>query len=157
MIYMKIEGINGPVQTEGFKDCIEVTSVQYGVGRAVGMTTGAGRQRETSAPSMSEISITKMMDEASPHLFEEACSGETKEVTLTFVRTSGSDVQTYLEIQLTNCLVSGYSVSSGGDLPAESLSLAYTKIELSYTPYDSANKPGGAVRATYDLETAKKS
>jgi type VI secretion system secreted protein Hcp len=47
-------------------------------------------------------------------------------------------------------MISGYSVSSGGDRPMESLSLNFTKIELKMP---SAAEKQGAV--TYDLATAK--
>ncbi|MEJ2643718.1 MAG: type VI secretion system tube protein Hcp [Gammaproteobacteria bacterium] len=156
MLYMKIEGIDGNVTTEGHEKWLELGSLQWGVGRAVSMSTGAGHERETSAPSISEISVTKTMDKASPKLFQEACSGKAKKVQIHLVRTANDKLQTYMEYELENCLISGYSVSSGGDLPSESLSLAFTKITMKFTHWDKGNKPGTPIAASYDLETAKK-
>lgn len=156
MIYLQIEGIKGNVTAEGYKDWIQLDSLQYGVDRAVGMSTGAGRERETGAPSLSEISVTKQMDESSGHLFQEACSGTAKKVAINVVRTSSDKVQEYLKLELENCLVSRYNVSSGGELPSESLSLAFTKITMSFTHWDKSNKPGNPIVVSYDLETAKK-
>ena len=73
-IYMKFGDIKGQTTTEGFKDWIELTSFQLGVGR--GVTSGAGgKQREGSNPSISEVTVTKPFDIASPKLYEDALGG----------------------------------------------------------------------------------
>lgn len=156
MIYLEIEGIDGNVSAEGYDKHIQIDSMQFGVGRAIGMSTGSGREREASAPSLSEITLTKQMDEASPHIFEEACSGKTRKATIKIVRTSSGKVQEYFKLELENCLVSSYSCSSSGDMPQESLSLAYTKISMSFTHWKADNEPGDPIVSTYDLEHAKK-
>ncbi|MGA7802255.1 MAG: type VI secretion system tube protein Hcp [Gammaproteobacteria bacterium] len=156
MIYMQIEGIKGNVTEAEHKGWLEISSLQFGVGRAVQMSTGSGHERETSAPSISEVSVSKAMDKASPKLFEEACSGKAKKVTIHLVRTSGNSVKTYMEYELEECLVSGYSVSSGGDLPNESLSFAFTKITMKFTHYKKDNTADSPIAVSYDLEAAKK-
>ena len=52
----------GNVTAEGFKDQIEVHSLQWGVGRAISMITGNAANREASQPSFSEFTISKSMD-----------------------------------------------------------------------------------------------
>src|SRR6185437_368230 len=70
-IYMKYGDISGDVTTDGYKGWIELSSAQLGVSRQ--MTSGAGgAQRESSAPSISEIVITKVQDASSPQLFRES-------------------------------------------------------------------------------------
>ena len=59
-------------------------------------------------------------------------------------------------ITLSDVLVSSFSQSSGGEVPAESISLNYTKIEMIYTPYDAKGTKGTPVRAGYDLTTGAK-
>jgi type VI secretion system secreted protein Hcp len=51
-------------------------------------------------------------------------------------------------------IIDGYSVSSGGDRPSESISMNFTKIEYKYTPFDDQHKAGTPVPVTYDLATA---
>ncbi len=130
-IYVKYTSptVAGDVTTQGFADQFEVQSYQFGVGRGVGTATGASGNREASTPSVSEITLTKNLDQASGGLLKEAFSGAGKAgAVISFVRTDGGGGVTYLEITLTNVMVSGYSMSSGGDRPSESISLNFTKM-----------------------------
>ena len=56
---------------------------------------------------------------------------------------------------LTNTLISGYSISSGGDRPSESLSFNFTKFDSEYMNIDDqfASKTTGHV--VYDIALAK--
>ena len=155
-IYMNYDGIKGAVTEDGHKDWIEVNSFQWGVGRGIGTPTGASADREASAPSVSEIVVTKPTDVASLKLFSEALAGEGKTVKIDFVTTVKGKVDKYLSYELSNTLVSGYSVSSGGDRPSESVSLNFTKITVTFA----ANKEAGAGldaggTAGYDIGLAK--
>ena len=139
-IYMNYDGITGAVTEDGHKGWIEVHSFQWGVGRGISTPTGAAADREASPPSVSEIVITKPTDVASLKLFSEALAGEGKTVKLDFVTTVKNKVEKYMSYELSNTLVSGYSVSSGGDRPTESVSLNFTKITVTFA----ANKEAGA-------------
>jgi type VI secretion system secreted protein Hcp len=148
-IYMKFGAVTGQVTTDGYKDWIELGSFQLGVGR--GVTSGAGgQQRESSNPSISEVSVTKVFDAASPALYEDALAGafDTK-VEIKFTSTTKNKVDTYLTYELTNCGVSGYSLSSGGDNPSESLSLNFTKIMVTPSPLDLKGVPKKCSVVTY--------
>ena len=52
-------------------------------------------------------------------LLNEALQGEGKTVKLDFCRTEKSKLQVYLQLELTNTMISGFSTSSGGDRPSE--------------------------------------
>jgi type VI secretion system secreted protein Hcp len=154
-IYMKIEGIDGDVTVQGHEKEIELHSFQFGVSRSLTAPTG-GQDRESSAPSISEITVTKTMDKASPKLFGEALVGTGKNVEIFFVLTGQDKVLTYAKYTLENCMISSYSVSSGGDRPMESLSLNFEKITFEHIPIDGQGKPGTPERVTYDLAQGKK-
>ena len=68
---------------------------------------------------------------------------------------TGNPGNTYVEYVLTNGLISGYSISSGGDRPTESISINFTKIEFKFIPYDDKNKGGTPVTVNYDLTSTK--
>ena len=112
---------------------IEISSFQFGVGRGISSPTGGSADRESSAPSVSEIVITKSQDSASPNFFKSVAAGHSSLGTCTITFDKGSQPKgiTYLTITLTNVLVSSYSISSGGDRPTESITLNFTKIEYS--------------------------
>lgn len=155
-IYMQMGKIKGNVTAEGHKDWIELTSFQMGVGRAISTAVGKAKDREASAPSISEITVSKIMDESSPFLFQEATVGLAQKVTIDFVTTGASKIETYLQYVLENCMVSGYSMSSGGDRPSETVSLSFTKITSNYIVYDDNGKQTSKFPAGYDLELGKK-
>ena len=155
-IYVKYEGIDGDATHQDHKKWIDVESLQWGAGRAIMTPTGRVMGREASEPSISEVTFTKTLDASSAHLFTESTTGAAgKKVEIHLVST-GSPGDTYLTYELTNCLVSGYSVSSGGDRPSESVSVNFTKIEMKYTPYDENHKAGSPIPAGYDMATTKK-
>ena len=158
-IYCKYDGINGDVSEEGHQQWIECSSMQFGVGRAIGGTaSGAAKGREASLCNCSEITITKPSDSASQDLMREAMIGAVpgKTVKFEFVTTGqGDQAETYTKFELEECMVSGYSLSTGGDRPSESLSLNFTKITYNM----SQGGTGGALESPktgyFDLRTAK--
>jgi type VI secretion system secreted protein Hcp len=81
--------------------------------------------------------------------------GKSKLVKLDLVQT-GEALETYMSYELSNSLISGYSMSSGGDRPSESVSFNFTKIEMKYTPYDNEHKAQSPIPAGYDISLGKK-
>ena len=155
-IYLEYEGVPGEVTEEGHKGWIEIHSFQWGVGRGISTPVGSASKRESSSPSVSEVVLSKATCKASAKLFNEATVGQAKKAVIEFTETGPSQQEVYLRFELTNALISGYSLSSGGDRPSESLSLNFTKVEMKYTPYDDKHKAGSPIPAGYDLVTAKK-
>jgi len=151
-IYLKYGKIEGNVTEKGHEKWMDVHSMQFGIGRAISTPTGSTGNREGSLPSVSEITITRTMDGASAFLMQAVLGkskGETAKIDL--VETGSTDNEVYAKYELTNCLVSGYSVSSGGDRPSESISLNFTKVEFNVTPRDADNEAGQPIKAIYDI------
>ena len=154
-IYLHMEGLEGDVTAAGHEGWIECGSMQWGIGRAISTPTGSSQERESTAPSVSEVSIVKNMDKCTPKLFEQACIGTSKLVKIDLVQT-GDQLDTYMSYELENSLISGYSVSSGGDRPAESVAFNFTKLVMKYVPYDNEHKAGSPIPAGYDISLGKK-
>lgn len=153
-IFMKYADIDGKSTMEGYEKFIELSSIQWGVGRAIDNSRGTDK-REGGIVSVSEITATKQLDSTSPKLLIEACTGEMdNNVEIHFVRTAAGKTQTYCKYVLTNTGVSGFSTSSGGDRPSESFSLNFTKIEYTYSPVGD-DLTGDPMTVNYDLGTAK--
>ena len=155
-IYCNIDGIKGKVTAKGHEDWIDVSSMQWGVGRAISSAVGTSADREASKPSISEVTITKLMDESSPMIFTEACVGKGKKVLIDLCTVGTDQINTYMSYELEECMISGYSVSSGGDRPSESISLSFTKMTMKFTPYDKNGKPTSPLPAGYDMATGSK-
>jgi type VI secretion system secreted protein Hcp len=153
-IYVKYAAIDGDVTATGHEKWIEVNSFQWGVGRGISSPTGASADRESSAPSVSEIVVTKATDIASTKLLDAALHGEGEDVTIDFCKTDKSALNVYLSYTLTNTMISGYSMSSGGDRPSESLSFNFTKIMCTDVGLGAKNEDGQPATVGYDLALA---
>jgi type VI secretion system secreted protein Hcp len=166
-IYLKIEGIDGPVTAQGLIGCIELESYEANVTRKVSAQPGSVSNREGTKPAFSEIKITKYVDKTTPLLFAEATVGNAKSTAVIKFINTGANLNEYLVMTLSNVIVSSQSISditslhhtdtspSLKDRPLETITLNFTKIEVKYTPYDSHNNAGSPIPAGYDLETAQ--
>jgi len=153
-IYMNWDGITGDVTTQGFEKWIELSSFQWGVGRGIGSAMSGQASRESSIPSVSEVVVTKTMDSSSPGLWTDSVAGQLNTtVKIAFTTTSKGATTQFLLYELTNTGLSGYSLSSGGDMPTESLSLNFTKVVWTFTGTD-PSVSGDPVTQGYDLTTA---
>lgn len=162
-IYMKFEDIPGSVKAGPHRGWIELNSAQVGGNRNVTAATGRGSSREAGAPTISEIVVTKDLDNTSTALTRLALWGEGKKVTIDFVKTDkdGKEVGTYLSVELENTLISSYSVSGAvGDSthqPMESLALNFTKITYSNVATSASADPQAVKdRAMWDLAVSGK-
>lgn len=163
--YMKIEGIDGGITAKGLEKNIEIQSAHFSVKRNMHTKPGAVFDREGTKPAVSEVSVTKLVDSASPHLFGEATVGTTiPTVTLRFIK-SGKDLSEYHTVILKEVLISGYQFNHDANhlhadnvndvKPTETISFNYANIEVKNTPFSKDNKQGSPVSVGYNLETAQ--
>ncbi len=128
-IHMRFTGITSGAPDANHSTDIPVSSFQFGVARAV-----SASPHTASKPNVSEITLTHTMDAYSTKLLNSALRGTatstTPVVTLFFTATGTSGPYDYLTITLANVLVSGYSMSSGGEVPSESVSLNFVKMTI---------------------------
>lgn len=130
-IYLQTDPpIDGGVTAPGYEGQIAVQSYQFGAGQ--GISCGA-----TSDLSLSEVTITKQAGLDSIALAQ-ALSSDTVFSSFTFRFTAlfGGVRRDYQIVTLTNALLSGYSQSSGGDTPSESLSVSFSRMDITYFLYD---------------------
>lgn len=147
-IFLKYGDIKGETTQTTHKQWIEISSFQWGVGRGVSSGVGGGSKRESTAPHVSEVVLTKTFDISSPLLLKEALGGKAVKcnVELTQTDNSGKHVS-YQKYALEGALISGYSISSGGARPSESISINFTKVDSEYLNIDDkfASKTTGHV------------
>lgn len=152
-IFLKFDDIKGSSTDENFTDQIKLESFQWGAG--IGVTSATGGDRSVSVPMVSEITATKQLDKSTEGLFKAMLKGEPiGKGTVSFVAASKGESVAYVTLELEEVIVSGFSTSSGGDFPSESLSLNFTKFDWSYTPRDST-QTGSPTHLIYDLVANK--
>jgi type VI secretion system secreted protein Hcp len=154
-IYMQYGSLKGDVTAEGHVGWIEVNSFQWGVGRGISSPTGGSSDREASAPSVSEVVFNKPTDIATVSILGESLEGEGQDVTFDFCKTDKGALNVYLSFTMNNTMVSGFSMSTGGDRPQESISLNFTKIQLRDISLGAKNEDGAPATIGYDVGAAK--
>ncbi len=157
MIVMEFEGVKGNVTADGYADHIALLSCSFGVSRGISMEPGNVSNREATRPSLSEINITKELDNSATALFKAAVTGDAGQtVKIKFVRTGADKVQEFMVYELENCLISSYSMSGDAEgTPIENLTLSFSKLLVTYIDTDEKLGQGSQQVTGYDLTTAK--
>ena len=146
--YLKIDGIDGEA-TGQHQGEIEIQSFSWGVSNTGSMAGGGGGG--TGKAQFQDFHFTKTLDKSSPKLMQAVATGEhLKTVDL---RASKGGTNEYYVIHLEDVLVSSYSTSgSSGDMPTESISFTYAKIEMQYTPTNPDGTAAEAVKASWNIK-----
>ena len=152
-IFIKIDGIPGESTDRGHPHEIEVLSYSWGESNtgahAFGGGGGAGKV------SMQDLHFTAHVSKASPTLMLYCASGKHIPKAVLTVRKGGSEGGgfDFLTITLTNALISSFQESGagGGDLPQESLSMAFQSIQVQYKPQKADGSADVPVRFGWDL------
>jgi type VI secretion system secreted protein Hcp len=131
-MFLKLDGINGESRDAKHRGEIELLSFSWGVvntGRACSAAGGAGKV------NVSDLSIMKKIDSATPQLMEHCVTGKHIQNGLITVRKAGEKPVEYLKIKLEDILVSSSQSGAGGATePVESVSLNFTRFEVTNTP-----------------------
>jgi type VI secretion system secreted protein Hcp len=150
-VFMKFGDKKGDVDTTQYAGWIVCHSFQFGSGRGIGSATSSGGNRQGSHASVSEITVSKSLDPASLHLWRDSLDGLLK-TTVDFAFTlADTDNSEYLHVTLWDTGVSGFSISSGGDRPSESISLNFAKIEFKDMGKKADGSAGDQLAVNYDL------
>ena len=145
--------IKGDCTVKGHENWINLQSLELGVGRAIS-ASGSGKDRDTSTPSFSELTMSKGTDISSTELFAQAIYGKKicDKAVVHFLQTGGAGAdQIYMEIEIYEPIISSYSVSSGGERPSESVSVNFTKVVVKYSQFTEGGKTTKADPKGYDL------
>jgi type VI secretion system secreted protein Hcp len=79
--------------------------------------------------------------------------GEGKEVKIDFCKTDIDSPEPYLQLTLSNTLVSHWGISSASDRPTEAITLSFTNVEFKNIGMGPANETGTSDPAEYNLAT----
>ena len=156
-VFVKVEGLKGEATAIGYNNgWFECSSFQVGMGRGVSVGAGGGSRREATAPSVSEITLTKEMDVIDPLLWKEALGGAAKKVEIHLTQTDkGGKHIAFQKYELTDTLISGYSLSGGSGRPSVSLSFNFGQIWSEYMDIDSKFNSKTTGKVGYDIVEAK--
>ncbi len=145
-MFLELDGIPGESTSEAHPRTIRIESFSIGVSLTPGTTAGA-------KPTFRDISFSKSIDKTSPVLYLNCASGKHLKSATLYVRNSGERAFDFYIIKLSDVVVTSVQTSGAGDLPMESFSLNYTKIEFHYIPQNVSGGPDTAntVKTGWDL------
>ena len=140
-VYLKLDGIEGESQDSRHAKEIDVSAWSLGVTNAgaghAGGGGGAGRATFT------ELSVTKVLDKASPALLLAVATGRHIRTAKLTVTSGGPRPLEYLTVDLEDVLVASCLLAdpADSDRPVENVSFQYGKIHVTY----SQQSPTGAL------------
>ena len=120
----------GPLNATHSND-IALSSFQFGLSREVTFLSGT---RATGKVATTEVTVTKSLDQFSPALLRQSLTAPTATATIYFTNLTGvgGAPLDYLQVVLSNTLITSFNMSSGGENPDESLSLNSTVMSFKY-------------------------
>lgn len=148
--------IKGESTDKDHKDWVMITSYSQSVTQPPSVTQKSAGGRSAEAATFSEFSITKLMDAATPKLFEAACKGtHLKEVDIELLRAGGDSPVKYMAIKLKEVMISGiiHNADPTGDaqFPTETVNMTYGAIEYTYTKQKPDGTASGNVAAKWNV------
>lgn len=124
--------IKGESQQDGYAGQIEILSFSWGVSQSGGFSYGSGGT--SAAANLQDLSVSFRHGPASPKLMLHCATGKhLTSAVLTCLKSAGDKAEKYLEITLTDVVISSYQTGgSGDDMPIESMSLNFAEIKEEY-------------------------
>ncbi len=151
-ILLKLDGIKGESKDKTHSGAIQVESVSWDVANATSFAHGDGGG--VGKARLADIILTKKTDKSTQKLVMACATGDHIKSGVLIFRKAGKDPQEFLKFALTQVMVSSVSFGddAGGDLPHETISLAFAKIEVEYREQGADGKllPGSPV--SYDVQ-----
>lgn len=147
--FLKIEGVQGESSSDAkHKEWIDISSFSFGVSNPA---LNSGATRTNGIPKFADVMVSKWIDKSTPILMESVCKGKVfPKVEIDVVSSElGTAIEKHMTYKLQDVLVSsfqtgrapgqgGTSAGMTNEWPQESISLNFTKIEVSYSTVDAA-------------------
>ncbi len=153
--FLKISEFPGESTDDKHKDWIEILSYSHGLSQPSSGKRSTGGAPSAERVNVSDFSIVKVLDKASPKLALFCCNGKhIPSLKLELCRATG-DKQPYMKYEMCDVIVTsvrpGGSSQGSDNLPLEEVSFNFGKIEWTYTELDhKTSKPKGDVKANWD-------
>jgi type VI secretion system secreted protein Hcp len=132
-MFLKLDGIKGESKDKAHPaPSIHIESFSWGVSQTGAHSSGGGGG--AGKCNVHDISVTKMLDVASPSLMLHCLNGKHIKEGLITVRKAGEKPLDYLKIKLADILISGvqHAGHNQSDLLTENVTLNFAKVWVEY-------------------------
>jgi len=132
-LFLKIDGIQGDSQQKGHPGEIEIESFSWGETNAVSPASGSGGG--VGKVQLQDFHFSMRTSKASPQLQLACAGGQRLGQALLTLRKAGATQFEFIKIKLSDVIVSSYNIggSAGEDTPRDQASLAFVKIDFTFT------------------------
>jgi type VI secretion system secreted protein Hcp len=154
--FLKIDGIGGESTDAQHKGEIDLDSWSWGETQPHSASSGSGGG--AGKVTMSDLSVTAKLSNASPKLFLACAEGShIKAAWLTARRAAGKASDYFLKWTFSDLLVSSYQAAAAADeAPIDQVSFNFAKIEVEYKEQRADGSFGAGFKAGWDLKANKK-
>ncbi len=148
--------IAGESMQSGYEGQIEILSFSWGVSQAGGYSYGSGG---TSAKAnLQDLSASFRMNPSSPKIMQYCATGKHLDSAVLTCLEASETPQKYLEITLTDVVISSYQTGgSGDDKPIESMTLNFAQVKKEYFKQDDSGAVTSAGTGQFNQQTGKTS
>jgi len=149
-MFLKLDGVAGEATAKGHKDEIEVLSFSWGVSHAAPIAHTD--RRRAGRAQVSDINFTMRNGKASPTLMLACASGRHLKEGLFVIEKAGEQPFQFYKVSIGDVLVTSYQVGgSESEVPIESFSLNFRKLELTETVQDAKGGIAESVEVGFDF------
>jgi type VI secretion system secreted protein Hcp len=158
--YLQIPGIKGSATEVKHKDWVKADSIDLGNRRNIHVRPGSSNDREFSAPTISDLILTKELDASSPYLYQKSLTGESLGKVIIQACNLSKNDHVYLEYTIYDVMISHYDISGVSpedhDDFKETIHLNFTKVQMKYVPQSANGQMGSQIISGYDIGQASK-
>ncbi|MBA3245773.1 MAG: type VI secretion system tube protein Hcp [Actinobacteria bacterium] len=156
--FLKLDGIEGESTDAKHKGELVLDSFGWGVSQSGVGAGGAGGGGGGGAgkAQFQDFVFVQRTSKASPKLFLACVTGQHLKTAVLTARRSGKNPLEFLTITLGDVLVASFQETGvAGEVPLETVSLAFARLEIAYRPQSATGKPAPALKAGFDLKLNK--
>jgi type VI secretion system secreted protein Hcp len=152
--FLRIDGVSGESLDAKHKGEIDVESWSWGETNPGPPGAGGGGAGKVQ---MQDFNFTAKFSKASPNLVLACASGKHLKSAVLTARKAGKGQQEFLTFSLSDVLVSAYQTggAEGEVVPADSVSLNFTKIQVEYKQQNPDGSLGASIKAGWDVKQHK--
>jgi len=148
---LTISGVPG--ESTAVPNGIDLFAFSWGLQNTPRTGEGGGA---ISRPQFNEFSITKRLDKSSPLLMLGSAQGtHYANATISCRKVSADRAQEYLRYTLSDVLVASYQSSASNEVPTDSISFNFSRVEFTYRPQNPDGSLGPPVTVCFDVRIGR--
>jgi type VI protein secretion system component Hcp len=168
-IYLRIEGIDGPItRSDRGSGWMQISNVEFEISREIEFKDVTERLLpDHSHPDISKIRIIKPLCPASPSIFQSICLLKKRKFELDLIhdKNDGHGLVDELASTLLNmgvmsyeadiCFVNSVHLSAAAGHPAEDILITVPSLKMTYTPSNISQDTTGAKSFGYNFQMSR--